>query len=300
MKHSFIKEGDKMNIGIIGGGSIGLLMSSYLVNQHDVTLYTHRTAQEINLRKKGLHLQVNSKKAYHRSINANHISDLASHDILFVCVKQPHLQSLLPYLTSVDENTPIVFTQNGMGHIEQIRDLPNPIYIGIVEHGANRINDVTVNHLGQGKIKIGAYQDKKGQLIDIIRQLDQAPFPFEYAANWQKLLKEKLIVNAVINPLTAIFNVENGALIENVYIKKLAQAICEEVAEALQLDFKSSWENIQAIAKNTKNNTSSMRADILQNRPTEIESIIGYVLQEGKRKLPSTTFVYYSILAKSN
>lgn len=51
------------------------------------------------------------------------------------------------------------------------------------------------------------------------------------------------------------------------------------------------------IAKNTGNNMSSMRADILNNRKSEIDSITGYILQHSNAHLPYTSFVYRAILA---
>ena len=35
-----------MNIGVIGGGAIGLLVSSYLSTFHDVTVYVYRETQK--------------------------------------------------------------------------------------------------------------------------------------------------------------------------------------------------------------------------------------------------------------
>jgi len=189
--------------------------------------------------------------------------------------------------------------QNGMGHIEVAKQLEQASYLGVVEHGASKLNDYTVNHLGLGKIVLGSHTGNQVELTKIKQAINQVDFPFEQSDKVTLLLKEKLIVNAVINPLTALFNVPNGDIIENKHIKILAKKVCQEVANTLQLEEAASWRRVKTIAHNTKNNTSSMRADVLNKRETEIESIIGYVIEQSKDKLPFTTFVYHSILAKS-
>lgn len=288
-----------MNIGIIGGGSIGLLIGSYLGKRHKVTLYVRRAAQKLDLKQKHIQLQLNGKQMLAVEVQVKHISELSNHDCLFVCVKQPQLKSVFASLQCLNHDIPIVFLQNGMGHIEAAKELVQPTYLGIVEHGASKLNDYTVNHLGIGKIVLGRLTGEEVQLKKIIQATNQASFPFEQSYEVALLLKEKLIVNAVINPLTALFNVTNGDIIENKHIKILAKKLCQEVAHTLQLDEVSSWSRVKTIAYNTRYNTSSMRADILDNRTTEIESIIGYVLEQSKETLPYTTFVYHSILAKS-
>lgn len=274
-------------------------MGSYLGERHKVTLYVRRESQKLALEQKQIQPQVNGKQMPAVEVQVKHITALSNHDCLFICVKQPQLKSVFTSLQGLKRDVPIVFLQNGMGHIETARNLEQPTYLGVVEHGASKLNDYTVNHLGVGKVVLGSLTGDVEGLAKIIQAINQADFPFEQSYEVTLLLKEKLIVNAVINPLTALFNVVNGDIIKNKHIKVLAKKVCQEVANTLQLDEVASWSRVQAIAHNTKNNTSSMRADILHKRPTEIESIIGYVMEQSKETLPYTTFIYHSILAKS-
>jgi len=291
--------GGKMNIGIVGGGAIGLLVGSYLGNEHDITLYVRRDAQLTEIEEHNIQLQVNGEQRSEVEVEVKNISRISDHDCLFICVKQPQLKHVLPFLQHLKHDTPIVFLQNGMGHIEVAKQLNQASYLGVVEHGASKLNDYTVNHLGIGKIVLGSHTGDQVQLTKIKQAINQKDFPFEQSDEVTLLLKEKLIVNAVINPLTALFNVANGDIIENKHIKILAEKVCQEVANTLKLDEAASWRRVKTIAHNTRNNTSSMRADVLAKRETEIESIIGYVIEQGKEKLPYTTFIYHSILAKS-
>lgn len=285
-----------MNIGIVGGGSIGLLLCSYISEKHDVTLYVRRDDQKNALLEHGV--QLYEQSAFKRNVRP-HISlieHITTHDCLFICVKQPEILHLVQLLSSVPSNMPIIFLQNGMGHIESIKQLTHPTYVGVVEHGASRMNDVRVNHLGKGKMVLATFNGDKEKAQQLVDNIHQPTFPFQLANDWQTLLANKLIVNAVINPLTALFDVPNGDILENPHIHSIARRLCEEVSGALQLNIEHSWELVCMIANNTKHNTSSMRADVLANRETEIEAMNGYIAKiDPTRHL--NYWIYISILA---
>jgi len=287
-----------MNIGIIGGGSTGLLLSAYLSENHTVTLYVHRKEQKEKIHNKQLHLFTYSKYDRTVSISVKLITELQQEDCLIICVKQPHIEHVLSYFKNISDTTPLFFLQNGMGHLELIKELPQPVYVGVIEHGASRLSDYEVNHLGAGVIKLASFTGTQTKLQLLIQELHTNEFPFEQIGNWRSLLFDKLIINAVINPLTALFNIPNGSIIENKSIKFLAENLCKEAADVLQVDFKTAWKRIVQTANNTRENTSSMRADILKRDKTEIEAISGYILKQvDSNEIPYTSFIYHSILA---
>lgn len=287
-----------MNIGIIGGGSIGLLISSYLAKKHTVTLYVNRKEQRQLLEQNKLQLFQMNKDKTSVSVTAKLLTEIKAEDCFIVCVKQTQVTHVIPYLHKAASDIPIVFLQNGMGHIQFIKKLHQPIYVGVVEHGANRINDYTVNHLGNGKIKLASFSGRDNQLTQLVSTLHDCSFPFKQSNDWETLLKDKLIVNAVINPLTALFDVPNGEVVQNEDIQYLAKKICEETALALDLDKELAWRRVKDIALNTKENISSMRSDLQKRQMTEIEAISGFILHENNpEQFPYTTFVYRAILA---
>lgn len=287
-----------MKIGIIGGGSIGLLLSGYLADIHQITLYVKRNQQKKRIESQKLHILKSSIPYKQASISVKLVSEVEKEDCYLVCVKQSEINQLIPIIEKINKSIPIIFLQNGMGHLEKVEHIFNAIYVGVIEHGASRIDDNRVDHLGMGNIKIATYRGTHKELQYLVNQLHMEVFPFEAKSNWEVLLKEKLIINAVINPLTALFNVPNGSIIHNESIRTLAKTLCTEAVGVLNLDEESSWKRVVQTAINTGENMSSMRADILNSRTTEIEAISGYILNLDKRKmLPYTTFVYHSILA---
>ena len=92
----------------------------------------------------------------------------------------------------------------------------------------------------------------------------------------------KAIVNAAINPLTAVLGVANGALLESRTVTRLMSEICSEceaVAEAagIALPTSSLYRRAREVARVTASNRSSMLRDIELGRKTEISCINGHI-----------------------
>ncbi|MGM8211847.1 2-dehydropantoate 2-reductase [Virgibacillus sp. W0430] len=282
-----------MKIGIIGGGSVGLLIGGYLGRDHDITFYVRRKEQADLLNKNG----VNVVGQQTTLVQAKLCKDLEREDLLIVSVKQPHIRQVHQYIRESHNNSPLLFLQNGMGHVEYFKQFAQPIYVGVVEHGAFRKEDTTVIHSGFGSIQIAMHTGDRKQLHLLVQHLNQLDFPVKLSPNWNELLVNKLVINAVINPLTALFQVKNIGVIENNAIQFLAKKLCNEACSVLHLNPLEQWERIKTIAYKTGANTSSMLEDINQGRKTEIEAISSYIRKKSTRDLPYTNFVYRSILA---
>lgn len=97
----------------------------------------------------------------------------------------------------------------------------------------------------------------------------------------------KLSVNAIINPLTALHDCDNGALLTDTALHPRLHALAAEVdqvASQLLPDWPGDTAGrALALARATANNTSSMRADVRAGRVTEIDFINGYLLREAAR-----------------
>lgn len=281
-----------MKIGIIGGGSVGLLLSSFLSQKHKITIYVKREEQKLALNKHGL---VNDGTRIPNLINVLTIHEMKNEDCLFICVKQADIIDVLPLIKQENHQTPVFFLQNGMGHLRFIKNIKQPCFVGVVEHGAYRINDYSVKHTGKGMIKIAVFNGKKNKLKELVSELTAEDFPIVKESDWRNLLAKKLIINAVINPLTALFDVKNGYVLTNTYLQKLARKLCAEACLVLNLDYLEQWNRVQDVADKTADNISSMLNDIRNGVKTENEAISGYLLAESKEHIPYTTFIYNSI-----
>ncbi|RWZ60705.1 2-dehydropantoate 2-reductase [Halobacillus fulvus] len=280
-----------MNIGIIGAGSIGLLAGAYLGRDHDVHMYVRRPSQLEVMRKEGIHCSALDSPT---SVNVHLVDEgISAHDLLFVTVKQHQLPDVLKQLPTT---CPVLFLQNGMGHLDLLPVETHTCWVGVVEHGARKTGEAAVEHLGKGKIQVAGL-NKKEEVMWWVHQLSSDDFPVLYHEDYEEILAAKLVVNTVINPLTAIFQVQNKQIVQNSSIQNIAYVLCEEACRVLNRPVTSEWERVQRVALNTGENQSSMLKDILNGRRTEVDAISGYIIRRSQSPVPYHEFVLQAVHA---
>ena len=292
-----------MRIGIIGSGSIGLLFAACLSKNHRIHLYCRRTEQLHQLQQGIL---LNGKPVAMDNIKTATTEDVPEKvDLWIVAVKQYHLLSLASFFGKIPADTPILFLQNGMGHLDYLGTLEHRnLFLGVVEHGALKKSDREVLHTGAGQTRIALFGGREETFVNIHRLIHTPDFPFILEKDYRGMLVGKLVANAIINPLTAIFQVKNGELLQNPYFFRLMKETFLEIQEVLQLDLpEQSFQNVIRICEKTKENESSMLRDLKRSKETEIEAIIGYLLKEAEKKGVETKllrFLYIGIKGLEN
>jgi 2-dehydropantoate 2-reductase len=120
------------------------------------------------------------------------------------------------------------------------------------------------------------------------KALRSAGFGIEVVEDAQSLIWGKLVVNAAINPLTALLKVKNGELVKRPSAREMMKVLAEETAqvayaEKVDLPFKDPIVAVEDVAQKTAENTSSMLQDVLRGAPTEIDAICGAVVNIARR-----------------
>lgn len=291
-----------MKIGIIGGGSIGLLLAHYLMEHHEVHVFVRSKRQMDILLTEGLIFE-KKKKLINEKINVSLFSSWdAEEELTIIAVKQYQLSSIIEKIKVSNKlaNGAFVFLQNGMGHLKMLNELYNKtIIVGTVEHGANKIKDNHVLHTGEGQINLALYQGNNRTELAKLLAIPIENFPFMFQEDYYEMLLQKLIVNAVINPLTAVLNVNNGMLLENSHFYYLFKKYYEELSVILNINNKEkTFRHLEDICRSTSENRSSMLKDLDEHRPTEIEAILGFVLEEAREKQLKAPFSenYYHLI----
>lgn len=179
-----------------------------------------------------------------------------------------------------------VTLQNGLGNREALaRSLgSHRVALGVTTTGATLLGPGQVRAGGEGIISIEYNPD----LGTIEEALKSAGFQVEIVPDAQSLIWGKLVINAAINPLTAILHVPNGRLLELPSARDLMRALAEETArvaeaENISLPFSDPVAASEQVALRTAANHSSMLQDVLRGAPTEIDAICGAVAGVGQR-----------------
>jgi 2-dehydropantoate 2-reductase len=189
----------------------------------------------------------------------------------------------------------VVSMQNGCGNLEMLeagfgpdKSLGVRVLTGF-EIIAPGVVDITVSadgfHVG-GVIR-GAIPDTARSLAEIITA---AGHPAEVVEDIHQSLFAKLLYNCTLNPLGAILGVHYGVLAENEETRKIMDAVIEETFEVIKaVGGRTPWQQAEEykqffyteLIPATYNHRSSMLQDIENNKPTEVESLIGYVSSKG-------------------
>ncbi|WP_134687461.1 ketopantoate reductase family protein [Brevibacillus migulae] len=288
-----------MRIVIIGGGAVGLLFAARLLQANQrVQLVTRTDAQAEALCANGVILRDLHGKRQRIDIEAiSSTNPLPEADLYLLTVKQTHVPALLPALHSIPAGSILVAMQNGMGHGEQLSKIIRDqfLYVAVNTEGARRISPIEVEHTGEGKLRIGSWKKQEGEdpaIARVLALLNRGGIRAEYVQDVEKILWDKLIANALINPLTAIHEVQNGMLLQSAELTAQMRQLFEEataVADICGQKFnETTWQEILTICRNTSRNTSSMLQDLQQGKQTEIEAITGYLVQKAKEHGIST------------
>ena len=209
-----------------------------------------------------------------------------------------------------------------------------PTYmLGIISHGCHMQGPFAVVHAGFGTVALGIHRDldrhplpPKGQetpplnlpsherrtlypsdndlysnlssrylLRTLTRSTELACAAYPYLDLLQLQL-EKLVANCLINPLTALFDVPNAAILDNQPLTRIQRLLIAEIAFVIRsmpelegipnVRTRFSASRLEAfslqITKKTGKNSSSMREDIRHVRKTEIDYINGYIVKRGE------------------
>ncbi len=305
-----------MNVAIIGAGSIGQLLfhdlrlsdginpvfidtrltpgdpgTSYVFEyckEADHSESSSETSCEIHNEK------TTFKEAYQGMVFSRKAA--ADQDLIVLTVKANQcsqvLQSLKGYLP---EHIPVVLLMNGMGIWEEARTiLPNPFWTGVTSRGAVH-EGRTVYPRGNGTTYIGSPEHQKP--VPEIELLAKAIGGVISPCIKEEQL-QKLLVNACINPLTALHQCKNREIAAA--YKNEAQEICSEIYPVLKtlglaVSADSAFDLVLSVAEKTGENYSSMAVDFKKHRASELEYILGYILKKGEitqLQLPSTQTLY--------
>lgn len=283
-------------IAVLGGGSLGLLLAGKLkASGCDCELWTRTSEQALLLNSRGLTIEDQDGNGACR-VNIRALSleqaKTSENGIVLVAVKQtaftPELLGRLSEIVPVGGT--LALFQNGVGHRQLLsRALPGRnLVMAITTEGALRVDGTTVRHTGKGETTLGEEEIETSALRFAERLLKQAGFTVLLSKQLGEAILRKLLVNAVINPLTAILRIRNGELTESPDRLDAMKALFQETFGILSLygleNERGLWNNVLKVCSDTRLNESSMLQDVLARRETEVEFINGAICRMAEEK----------------
>ncbi len=156
---------------------------------------------------------------------------------------------------------------------------------GVTTLGATLLAPGLVRPGGDGVITLDAHT-RLGGLEEMLRL---AKFDVSITENIESVVWGKLIINAAINPVTALLRVKNGLLLSNPPARSLMSQLAGEAAQvakalSVELPFLDPLIAVEEVARRTAENISSMLQDVLRGATTEVDAINGAIVRMGEQK----------------
>ena len=285
-----------MRIVILGAGALGGLIGARLgASGEDVTFLEVNVARAKLLSEQGLFLSESDKGEQHVDVKVvTTLDGQPPADLLFVAVKSYQTESAVQAgLPVIDAKTWILSTQNGIGNVDRIRSVVagDRIITGITFH--------SIQHTGPNRmryrtgIKPIQMAPVDGRLTDEVRAIGEvfrrAGMATEVVESVDAVVWQKLVHNAVVNPVSALTGMNCSELLEDDDMQALMRGLCLEIAGVMKArgtpleDPEDPYRPIVRSQKALARNRPSMWQDLVRGFRTEIDAMNGGIVAEAER-----------------
>lgn len=269
-----------MKITVLGCGALGQLwLTALRKHGHDVQgwLRVPQPYCSVNLIEE-------DGTIFNESLTANDPDFLAQSDMLLVTLKAWQVSDAVKALAAkLPASSPVLLLHNGMGTIDELKSIHQPLLMATTTHAARRDGNIIV-HVAGGVTHIGPARAQDGDYSYLADTLQDVLPDVAWHNHIRPQLWRKLAVNCVINPLTALWNCPNGELKNH---QQLVATLCAEVASVVEREgLHTSADDlryyVEQVIESTAENISSMLQDVRAQRHTEIDYITGYLLKRAR------------------
>lgn len=277
-----------MRIIVFGAGALGSLFAALLSRQNEVYMVGRRE-HVLMVSTKGLDIEGNTEGNFSIAAGETLKESPFYPNWIILTVKAYQTEEAGREILDVFPEVPVVSFQNGIENELVLKNMGINAVGGVTSHGVTFLGPGKILHAGTGRTAIGEIDSRSSMRVRALAYvLSEAGILTEVSGNITGEIWLKAAVNAVINPLTAVLGVRNGALISIDPLRKLGDSIaseCSEIAEAhgieMPSDPKDEW---KTVAERTAENMSSALQDIINGKRTEIREINGAFVRKAEEK----------------
>jgi len=279
-------------VAVVGAGAVGCYFGGMLARAGVPVTLIGRAFHVEAIQRDGLFLERSDFQGYVRSDADVHIEAVRKAAIVLLCVKTVDTESAAVALAPhVGDGAILVSLQNGVDNVERIRRatgidaVPAVVYVAVEMTGPGR-----VTHSGRGDLIIGELLSstrRPGRLERVEALFTLARIPCRVSDNIAAELWTKLVINCAYNAISALGHTRYGLIKDNPLTRDvMRQVIAEVVAVATAAGvFLPDAEHLTTAAlklgQAMAEATSSTAQDLARGKPTEIDSLNGYVARRG-------------------
>jgi 2-dehydropantoate 2-reductase len=269
-------------IFILGAGAIGSVYGALLSEKNDVTLIGNKAHVEA-VRAKGLSIAGDTRRTFHTQV-ATKIEDIPERSLVVLTTKAyDSAEAVKEIRNSLKKDTVILVLQNGLGNEEIVKTIvacKAKVLRGITKMAAEFLKPGSIR-FWHGETIIES-DDESREIVSIF---NASGLESRVSEHIDTDVWTKLVVNCVVNPLTAIFRVRNSEIWE-ASLKNVRHSVVRECVETAEAEGITLPRNLaERIDKRVAGytNFSSMYQDTARGKRTEIDFLNGKIVELGKK-----------------
>ncbi len=269
-----------MRIQIFGAGALGSLIG-YMIQKAGYDVVFIARGKQLEALKRKLVV----KGLIDDEVNVDARSKPVDADLTLLTVKAYDTEFAAKTLAKVKCGI-VCSLQNGIGNEEILLKYLKNVVGGVTTYGANIVDYGIVEFAGEGQTFVGDFDGYNAEAVAEV--LNNSKIKTEVVKDIKRRIWLKAVINAAINPITALCNVRNGKVVEVDELWNLAFKLAKEGENVMKaIGFKIEDNEVvnavKDVAIKTRNNKSSMLQDFEKGKRTEIEFINGAIVDAGKK-----------------
>lgn len=270
----------KNTIYIIGAGAIGKSLAVFLGKAGKNVVLVRGSVDHAASRKEIIRIVSDDKTETRAEIEVSSLSNFSQLDgIIVLTSKSFGNRKLAETLKRKANESPLVILQNGLGVEQPFIDLDYPeIYRCVLFVTSQIVSENNVSFKPVAVSPVGIIKGSPAKLSGIVEALDNSAFPFIAEADIQTVIWKKAIINSVFNSICPLLEVDNGIFHREEKALETAKRVIEECVaiageKGIRLETGEVVERLLLISKSSDGQLISTLQDILNKRPTEIETL---------------------------
>ncbi|SFS64258.1 ketopantoate reductase family protein [Lutibacter maritimus] len=299
-----------MNIVIYGTGGVGGYFGARLAQAGNNVTFIARGKHLATIQKNGLKLISPKGDCLIYPANVtDSIAQINNIDLVLVCVKTWQLKDVAKKINkNINEKTVVISLLNGVENQDiLISEINKKHIIGGLCKVISKVKDFgVIHHISyEPTIIFGELNHEKSQrAIKIEQVLKNAGINTILSDDIQKEIWTKFLYITTVSAIGALTRTYVDEMVALPEIKKIMYKTAEEIlAIANAKDININKETIETQFKIIENQppktTSSLQRDIMDGKPSELESQNGTIVRLGKElgiPTPTNDFIYFCLL----
>jgi len=292
-----------MRIVVAGIGGVGGYIGAHLCQLEDEVIFLARGAHAQQIRDHGVLIREDHRSWYAYPDDVVTAQELQGDiDILLVCVKSYDITSLMQnLLKNITSETIIVPFSNGVEHKEKIERVAQAkVLHGALYILAHKEEDGVIVKKGKVFAAVFGSQALTDETAVVGALFERASLRHKTPIDIEEAIWKKYLFISAFGSLTTYFDMSMKKVYElhQSEAKQLLSEIAEVAkAKGVQIDPEVS-KALNVASGLPEDASSSMHLDSQNSRPTEVETLSGYIVKEAKRLNVATPLMskIYSIL----